>query len=45
MVLWVVAMVCTVAGLVSVLRARIVGGGLLIVGGLAVGLLSTEYLP
>ena len=45
MVLWSVAMVCTVVGLISVLRARIVRGGLLIVGGIVVGLLSTEYLP
>jgi hypothetical protein len=40
--LWVVALICTLLGLVSVLRERLVTGALLIVSGLTLGLLSTS---
>jgi hypothetical protein len=41
--LWIVAMILTVTGLVSVLRYRVVVGALLIVAGLALGLVSSDY--
>jgi hypothetical protein len=41
--LWIVAMILTVTGLVSVLRYRVVVGALLIVAGLALGLVSGYY--
>ena len=44
LLLWTTALILTVTGLVAVLRYRIALGGLLIVSGLALGLLSSEYL-
>jgi hypothetical protein len=40
LVLWIPAMILTLAGLVSVLRYRVGLGALLILSGLALGLLS-----
>jgi hypothetical protein len=42
--LWIVAMILTVTGLVSVVRYRVAIGGFLIVSGLALGLLSSQYM-
>jgi hypothetical protein len=44
LLLWITAMILAVTGLVSVLRFRILIGGLLITSGLALGLFSTRYL-
>ncbi len=43
-ILWVVAMILTVTGLVAVLRQRLAIGAILIPSGLTLGLLSSEYL-
>jgi hypothetical protein len=43
-ILWVVAMILTVTGLVAVLRQRLATGAILIPSGLVLGLLSSEYL-
>ncbi|TCN32724.1 hypothetical protein EV644_12483 [Kribbella orskensis] len=42
--LWIIALILTVTGLVSVLRYRVVVGAGLIVTGLTLGLLSSGYL-
>jgi hypothetical protein len=44
LILWVIAMILTVTGLVAVLRQRLVLGAVLIPAGLTLGLLSSEYL-
>jgi hypothetical protein len=44
LILWVVAMILTVTGLVAVLRQRLATGAILIPSGLTLGLLSSEYL-
>lgn len=44
LLLWITALILTITGLVSVLRFRLVPGGLLILIGLILGLLSTSYL-
>jgi hypothetical protein len=42
--LWIIALILTVTGLVSALRYRVVVGAVLIVTGLALGLLSGDHL-
>jgi hypothetical protein len=42
--LWLIALMFTVTGLVSVLRYRVFVGAVLILAGLALGLWSGEYL-
>ncbi|WP_433003425.1 hypothetical protein [Kribbella sp. CA-294648] len=44
LLLWIVAVAATIAGLISVLRFRIVLGALLIATGMALGLVSARYL-
>ncbi len=44
LILWVVALILTVTGLVAVLRQRLAIGAVLIPSGLTLGLLSSEYL-
>lgn len=44
LLLWIAAMAATLTGLVSVLRFRIIIGGLLIASGMALGLFSARYL-
>ena len=44
LLLWIAALILTITGLVAVVRYRVAIGGFLIVSGLALGLLSSEYL-
>ncbi len=44
LLLWIAAMTATITGLVSVLRFRIVLGGLFIATGMALGLFSARHL-
>lgn len=45
LLLWIAAVVATIGGLISVLRFRIVPGGLLIGCGMTLGLFSARYMP
>jgi hypothetical protein len=44
LLLWVVALVSALVGLVLVLREHLITGGILIVSGLALGIASSEHL-